>query len=360
MDSGKLLLTGVFSAQAGATGAFARRRPLDPNARGHGQDKADKPGRPGNQGGLTVNNTRHTFQPRLVALEGREVPSATATVLGNKLTIQADSTGSMISIRDDGLGNVTATVQSSTGTVTAKGAHISQIAVNGSAANDTVVFALNGTLKTALEMDLDLGAGNDHAYMDFYRGVANSALNVNVNAGAGNDSVESIYGTMTNAAVSYKASLGTGNDGSNVTLFNGLSGNSKATFDVAGETGADRVDFNVMGKIDAAAAATLHAENSTDANDRVTIRYRGELDGTLTADVDKAASWYGVQSKFTLDAASIGTLTTVVRDATGAYGSTLTVTDHTSGPIASDIDRLDHYLSEMTGAHVSHFDPSAI
>src|SRR5437868_6073712 len=111
MHSGNLLLTRIFSAQAGAAGAFAERRPLDPNARGHGQDKADKPGRPGNQGGFPMNNTPHTFQPRLVALEGREVPSATATVLGNKLTIQADSTGSVISIRDDGLGNVAATVQ---------------------------------------------------------------------------------------------------------------------------------------------------------------------------------------------------------------------------------------------------------
>ncbi|MFL5338806.1 MAG: hypothetical protein ACJ8F7_01450 [Gemmataceae bacterium] len=307
-----------------------------------------------------MNNTTHTFQPRLVALEGREVPSATATVLGNKLAIQADNAGSVISITDDGLGHVSASVTSAGGTVSTKGSNVTQIAVTGGEGNDRVYFALAGTLKTALKMDMDLGAGNDHASMDFYRGISNSAVNVNVRAGVGNDSVESIYGTMTDAAVSYKASLGTGNDASSVTLFNGLSGNSKATFDVAGDTGADRVDFNVMGKIDAAAALKLHAENSTDANDRVTIRYRGELDGTLTANVDKAASWYGVQSKFTLDAASTGSLTAVVRDATGAYGSTLTVTDHTAGPVASDIDRLDHYLSEMTGTNVTHFDPSAI
>ena len=76
--------------------------------------------------------------------------------------------------------------------------------------------------------------------------------------------------------------------------------------------------------------------------------------------MDKAASWYGVQTKFTFDAASTGLLTAVVRDGSGAYGSTIQVTDHGSGPKSSDIDRLDHYLTQMDGTTTTHFNPAAL
>ena len=220
-----------------------------------------------------------SFQPLLLALERREVPSATAAITGGKLAIHADNAGDYITIRDDGKGDVTASLKSATGTTTIKGSHISQISVLGGDGTDTVNFGLTGNMLTALELDMDLGAGNDHAYMDFYAGISNTALNVDVHGGAGNDSVESIYGLMNNAKVAYHAALGDGADSSSVTLFQGLSGKSTASFDVAGETGADRLDFNVMGKIAAPSTLNLHAENSQDANDRVTMRYRGELDG---------------------------------------------------------------------------------
>ncbi len=309
---------------------------------------------------MHLGNRNFRFRPQLLALENRSVPSASIAMLAGKMSIQADGIASFISVRDNGKGNVTASVKSAHGIVSAKGSHIGQIAILGGAGSDTVDFRLNGALQSPLELDMNLGAGNDRAYMDFYPGIVGTSLKVDLHGGAGRDSVEALFGNMTNANVSYRAALGDGADTSDVDLFSGASGHTKATFDVAGDSGADHVNFIAAGKIDSAAQVTFRAEHESDANDRLTVRYRGELDGRLNVDVDKAASKYGVQSYFLLDAASTGTLTAVVRDGSGSYGSTLQLTDHNDGPQRSDIDRLDHYLTETDGTLVTHFDPTVI
>jgi hypothetical protein len=301
-----------------------------------------------------------SFQPTLTLLEGRALPSATATILGSKLDITCDDAGSMVQIRDNGKGAVTAVVKSAGGSVSAAGAGITDIAVHGGPGNDIVDFRTTANLVTALHLHEDLGAGNDYSFMDLYRGVSGGPLNIEVNGGTGADAVLAEFGTINNAPVNFHAALGDGADSCNVVLFNGVSGHSTVNMNVAGQSGPDRVDYNVMGKIDAAAKLNIHADNTTTANDRLIVRYRGELDGAFNLDVDKAAAMYGVQALFALDAASTGTLTTIVRDGTNEFGSSLQVTDHTGGTKVTILDRLENILTEAPGTKVTVFNPAAI
>lgn len=295
---------------------------------------------------------RNAFKPELVALETRSVPSATVSVAGAKMTINTDPLGGLVQIRDDGRGNVTV----NGGGVT-QAAGIKQIVVEGGAGTDTIDFRTTGNLLHALDIHVNLGAGTDRAYFDLYRGISGVPLDIDIAAGTGPDSVDVMFGAITAATVNVHAAMGYGADTTTVTMFNGASGASRVNLDVAGETGADRVDLNVMGKIDAAAIVNQRVENVADANDRVLLRYRGELDGKLNVNIDKAAAQYGVQSRFALDAASVGTLRTVVSNGTAVFGSSLIVTDHTGDAKVSVLDRLENILTSPPGTKVTRFRP---
>jgi len=307
-----------------------------------------------------TNRHSNRFQPVLTHLEGRALPNAAIATHGTKLDITCDDAGSMVQIRDNGKGNVTAVVKSASGVITMAGSGITDVAVHGKAGNDTIDFRTTGNLVTALNLHEDLGAGNDYSFTDLYRGVSGVPLNIDIDGGSGADTVLANFGTINNSKVNVHAALGDGADSCNIILFNGVSGNSTVNLNVAGQSGPDRVDYNLMGKIDAAASLNIHADNTVGANDRLIVRYRGELDGKLTVDADKAASLYGVQALFALDAASTGTLTTVVRDGNGEFGSTLQVIDHTDGPKVTILDRLENILTEAPGTKLTTFDPAAI
>ena len=116
------------------------------------------------------------FQPLLTLLEGRALPSASITALGAKLDITCDDAGSAVQVRDNGKGDVTVVVKSATGTVTAAGTGITDVAVHGKAGNDSVDFRTTGNLIHALTLHEDLGAGNDYSYTDLYNGVSGVPL----------------------------------------------------------------------------------------------------------------------------------------------------------------------------------------
>jgi hypothetical protein len=301
-------------------------------------------------------HNRNSFRPQLLSLDNRCVPSATVTVIGTDMTIHADDLGGLIQIRDDGKGNITVNVPNDK-TPLAKAYNISQIAVLGGAGNDVIDFRTTGTLKHALDFETDLGAGNDRVSIDLYRGIVGAPVNLDLNTGAGNDSTLIQFGVINNSQVDVHEALGAGNDNASLVMFNGLSGHSQMNIDVAGESGADRVDLNMMGKIDATAAVNARVANVDGSNDRLLVRYRGELDGSVNVRTDHAASQYGIQGWFALDAASMGTFTTSIIDDSGAVGSSLTVTDHTGGPKISVLDRLDNTLTSPPGTKVTYFTP---
>jgi hypothetical protein len=72
----------------------------------------------------------------------------------------------------------------------------------------------------------------------------------------------------------------------------------------------------------------------------------------LNIDVQQAAAWYGVQSQFTLDPLSMGTIKVQLSDAWNEYDSSLVVTDHSGGAIVSIIDPLEEVLTSPTGTQV--------
>src|SRR5205085_1648330 len=139
-----------------------------------------------------MHHGRHSssFKPQLHACEERAVPSASVAVIGHRLAIHSDNMASLITVRDDGQGHVGASIKSAAGIISASGSNINEIDIVGGTAKDNVDFRTTGALITALTLDMDLGAGNDRAYMDFYRGVSAAPLNVDIHGDSGSDSVE--------------------------------------------------------------------------------------------------------------------------------------------------------------------------
>src|SRR5205814_356669 len=106
-------------------------------------------------------------------------------------------------------------------------------------------------------------------------------------------------------------------------------------------------------KIDAAATLDIKASNAALANDRLVVRYKGELDGKLNVTIDRAAAGYGVQGYFALDAGSTGKLSTVVDNGQKSYRSSFVVTDHSGLKKVSVLDRLGLFLTEADGTKVT-------
>lgn len=294
-----------------------------------------------------------SFKPAVNVLEGRELPSATISVAGGKMEITGDNAANAVVIRDDGSGNVSATVITGSSQASRTASKINQIVIHTQGGDDSVSFQLTKNMLTALDLDIDLGAGNDRAAIDLYRGLSGVPLDISLDGGAGYDSAQVQFGAINNSNVHLNASLGQGSDTMNVVFFNGVSGTSTVDANIAGASGADRIDCNVMGKIDAGSTLNLHIANAMDANDRLVLRYRGELDGNLRADIDGAAASYGAQARFALDAASDGTVSTRVHDAIGVHESSAQVIDHSGTARITILDRLERLLTELPGVKVT-------
>jgi hypothetical protein len=294
-----------------------------------------------------------TVKLSLDHLEAREVP-ATVTLVGSQLQVTGDDAANAVVVVDDGHGDVTATITTGATVVSGGGKGVSKIVIRGNGGDDTLDYRLTATMLRAEDLDIDMGAGNDRVRMDLYRGISGVPLNLSVAGGAGNDSAEIRFGTINNANVNVHAALGAGADTFSLIMFSGLTGNSHMTVDAAGNGGADKVDMNLMGKIDAGATLDIHAANSADANDRLVVRYKGELDGKLNVTVDQAAVDYGVQGYFALDPASTGKVTATVNDGHLLHHSSVVVTDHTGGPKVSVLDRLGETLTESVGMKATY------
>jgi len=301
----------------------------------------------------SVRPLSRSFKPLLEILEGRALLSAAITIVGHEMDIQADNAGSIISVTDDGSGTMNAWVKTGNQSINQMGHGINKLVIHGGAGNDHAYFQTKGTLLHALELDMDLGAGNDNADLNFDRGISGAPVHLNLGAGMGLDSMDLTFGNIANSEVDVTGNLGHKHDTFHSVLFGGLSGNSVLNYNLQGNGAANLVDLDLRGKIDATAALNVLDQNTPSANDRLKIRYHGELDGVMNVDVDQAAAWYGVQSQFTLDAASTGTLNVKLMDAWYEYDSSLTVTDHSGGPKVSVIDRLAGFLTSPDGTMVS-------
>ncbi len=301
-----------------------------------------------------MNSTpRPTVKLALDRLEERDAPAAGVALVGSRLEINGDDAANAIVVTDDGHGGVTATITTGGSVVSGGGKGVSKVVINAGGGNDSLDYRLTANRLNAEDLNIDMGAGNDHVRLDLYRGVSGVPLNLNLDLGAGNDSAEVLFGPVDNADVKVKAALGAGADSLTFVMFNGLSGKSHLALDVAGGGGADRVDVNVMGKIDAGSTLDVHAANTASADDRFVVRYKGELDGKLNVTIDQAAAGYGVQGYFALEAASAGKLTTSVDDGHKSYHSSLVVSDHGGLKKVTVLDRLGLFLTEADGTKLT-------
>ncbi|HLW64068.1 MAG TPA: hypothetical protein VKS79_02035 [Gemmataceae bacterium] len=295
---------------------------------------------------------RH-FQPAIEVLEGRALMSAGITIVGHEMDITGGMPGSTISVTDNGSGTMSAWMKTGTLMTSQVAQNINKVVIHGGDGNDIIYFQNSGVLKHALELDIDTGAGSDHEYLNFQRGLNGAHLGLDLVAGAGADSVDLSFGNIQNSKVNVNANLHSSKDVFSSVLFYGLSGNSALNYNIQGNGMADHVVLNFMGKVDSAASINVVDQNTPNANDRLSIRYRGELDGQLNLNVQQAAVWYGVQSQFTLYPSSMGTLNVRLSDAWNEYDSSLVVTDHTGGAKISIIDPLEEVLTGPTGTMVT-------
>ena len=301
-----------------------------------------------------------SFRPSIEVLEGRALPSAGITIVGHEMDVQADNAGSTISVTDDGNGTLSAWVKTGTQTISQIGHGINKVVIHGGDGNDVVYFQTSGILRQALELDVDTGAGSDRENLNLQRGINGTALTTNLTEGPGADSINLSFGSIQNANVNVNASLHSSRDYFSSVVFYGVSGNSTLNYNIQGNGSADHVDLNLMGKIDSTATVNVLDQNTPNANDRLSIRYRGELDGALNINVQQAAVWYGVQSQFTLYPASTGQINLKLSDAWYEYDSSLVVTDHTGGNKVSIIDPLQEILTSPSGTQVTAQSPKPL
>jgi hypothetical protein len=284
------------------------------------------------------------FVPQVRALEDRCCPNAAIAVHGHSMLINGGADGSTVRVTDDGHGAVTATVRSGAQTVSAQGTSIGRIDIHTAGTGDSVDFRLTGALAHDLALNLGLGAGGDRAGLDFSAGVTGAGLQVYVAGGPGADRVQAAFGTIQNAAVSFQAQLGAGDDTVGVAFQGGIAGRSQVFVGLDGGAGDDRMTFTEQGAISATALADIRLRGG-DGNDRFYATAAGELDGRLRLRQDGGRGDDIADTRLTLAAGSHGRLEAVVEGGSGKDSSTLRVTDNSVGAVASLLANLGEPLT---------------
>ena len=139
---------------------------------------------------------------RLERLEDRCCPSgASINVAQGVMSIKGDGQADAITISDNGQGTVSATIASANGQVLAqaKCSGINSIKIEGGGGNDTINYALTGTLMTPESFMACLDEGNVKATLDYSAGVS-SSLNIAIGGGTGNDTLTTTFGNLSATA----------------------------------------------------------------------------------------------------------------------------------------------------------------
>lgn len=140
---------------------------------------------------------RNRFQPRLEALEDRQVPAFSVWQQGATLFLKGSSGPDYVDIQDVGNGNYNVQADGNFG-VNYSG--ISRIRINAYGGDDGVTFYVDNKSmgSPTLRMDVDLGSGNDKFDADIYGSsvmmgpaipMAPCHYEFNVDGGSGNDDI---------------------------------------------------------------------------------------------------------------------------------------------------------------------------
>jgi hypothetical protein len=228
-----------------------------------------------------------SFQPRLEALEDRQLLSVTTTSLsGGAWVLSGDAASDRVVINDNGTGgvnNITVTVN---GIPLSPNASVWKVTLNMNGGDDTVKYNLMQPLQPGgwyHELHVDLGRGND-TFDGFVRGVSSGAagLNLYVDGRDGNDAVRAhVFGTVSSAQSNGGVGLGlTGGLGSDTIAFDQQTPDPQLN-----PSGVGR-DLNISGG--ALVWANVHGLegwtdtlNNFDSGNTISLSYRGQLNGAL-------------------------------------------------------------------------------
>jgi hypothetical protein len=271
------------------------------------------------------------FVPQLEVLEDRHCPSFIG-VQGHTLLILGDPTADTVSIMDSGNGTISGTINGQS----AAGTDINHVVVHTRGGDDTLTYTLTNPLTSPLNLQIDMGSGNDTATLDFSPGITNTRLKVDFTGGKGNDTLTTKFGAITNSELYFRSNLGKGNDTFDNTLLGSIVGDSAVRFLVHGGKGADTLGFHADStNIDSGAKLDVNLLGGK-GNDTINVDYQGVLNGELRLNANGGPGDDTVNANLTLNAGSSGELRGQVRGGPGNDTLTFNVFDNSGG--TADVD----------------------
>jgi len=321
------------------------------------------------------------YIPRLEGLENRWCPSCTVTVNGGVMRITGDGGANTVTVTHDGAGNVTATCDTASGT----GSNIRKILIDTKGGNDTVNLSVTGDLTTRLDLDLNLGSGNDNADLNF--AAISGRLNLKADLGSGNDLIDvnldqelragaevdmdvrggdgtdtwalSVNEVRTGAELDARFDGGRHDDVLNVFLGDPIDSGAEVSISGRGGDGNDslKVDATTFGTgANIAAGAELKVRlDGGNGVDNLNVSHDGDVDGELDVRLDGGSGNDTVAANLTVNAGSTGEVSARVDGDKGNDNLTLNVSDLSAG--AAEIKaRLDGGSGFDTCVHTPNVD----
>jgi hypothetical protein len=237
----------------------------------------------------TTKTSRQRFTPHVQALEERWCPATSLpsskfgfAVSANVLTINGDANANMVTVFDDGQGGIWAKITTTGKKLIQTFKGIDALHVNTMAGNDSFTYALTGPAKKNINMNVNLGPGNNRANLDLLRDMVGRQVNINVQGGAGNDQVWLQAGMLLNTTLNCNVALGLGNNAFNGFLNSDLLGHSTANIMASASGGSNLLLMNAHHVNVAQGSAINIGLQGGSGQDIIATDYLGELDGMLT------------------------------------------------------------------------------
>lgn len=161
---------------------------------------------------------------------------------------------------------------------------VDRIMVQLAGGDDEFQFATIRDVRYARNVQLNLGDGNDDAFVRWADGgaVANANLTLSVVAGAGNDTFGTRIGqTRSNVTTAMAVDLGDGDDRFTAKVLNPSRIRSSLTVTGLGGEGNDEFQYEASGTLGSRAVASVRLEGQA-GNDSFEVRNAGRIDGDLT------------------------------------------------------------------------------
>ena len=207
-----------------------------------------------------------SFMPRVEGLEGRLCLACTIDVDDDTLTIRGDDAANAVTLTLDGAGGVAVVCD---GAAQQQFDGIQEINLRTRGGDDTVNLLATGELTQKLELELNLGDGNDVADLKF--AAIASKLELEANLGGGNDtlSINLDQEIRSKGHVEMKVNGGGGNDTWNLSA-NEVRSKAKLQAAFEGGAGDDTLQTFLGDPIDEKAHVQIFAEGGG-GNDTLSV-----------------------------------------------------------------------------------------